>query len=138
MTYLADIFLGAGALAAAFYCMILSRRLTRLTRLDQDLGGAIAVLSKQVDEMTSVLGAAQSAATASTAALDEQTLKAETAAERLELLVAALDDIPYDAPASPPPLRLDESSVVSKQPDPENAEVSVFMRHTTGRPEAEA
>ncbi len=138
MTYLADIFLGAGALAAAFYCMILSRRLTRLTRLDQDLGGAIAVLSKQVDEMTSVLGAAQSAATASTAALDEQTLKAETAAERLELLVAALDDIPYDAPASPPPLRLDVSSVVSKQPDPENAEVSVFMRHTTDRPEAEA
>ncbi len=137
MTYLADIFLGAGALAAAFYCMILSRRLSRLTRLDQDLGGAIALLSKQVDEMTSVLGAAQSAATASTVALDEQTLKAESAAERLELLVAALDDIPYEAPAAAP-LRLDESRVVPKETEPPIGEVSVFMRHAADRPEAEA
>ncbi|MEM9434372.1 MAG: hypothetical protein AAGA12_10650 [Pseudomonadota bacterium] len=133
MNYLADIFLGAGALAAAFYCIVLSRRLTRLTRLDQDLGGAIAILSKQVDEMTSVLNAAQAAATASTSALDDQTTKAENASQRLEVLVAALDDLPSEAPKQPP-LVLEPDSVIEKGEAPE---ISMFLRHNADRKEAE-
>ena len=57
---IADVLLGVGALAAAFYCVALSRKLSRLTGLDQELGTAIAILSQQVDEMTQVLQTAQS------------------------------------------------------------------------------
>ena len=46
MGILADIAIGSGALLAAAYCMLLSRRLRAFTRLDGDVGRAIALLSK--------------------------------------------------------------------------------------------
>ena len=93
MDFLADIFLGAGALAAAFYCLVLSRRLSRLKGLDQDLGSAITILSKQVDEMTGVLSQAQVAANNSSTELADTTERAENIAGRLEILIAAVHDI---------------------------------------------
>lgn len=97
MELIADMLLAAGAFGAAIYCYVLSRRLTRFTQLESGMGGAIAVLSAQVDDMTKALTKAQGAASQSTAELAALTIRAEAAASRLELLVASLHDLP-DAP----------------------------------------
>ena len=88
MDFFADIFLGLAAIAAAIYCIVLSRKLSRLKGLDQDLGGAIAVLSQQVDEMNSALAAAQSAAETSSTELASMAERAEAAAQHLERLLS--------------------------------------------------
>lgn len=100
MSLIADILLAAGALGAAIYCVVLSRRLRRFSDLENGVGGAIAALSKQVEDMTQALGAAQKAALGSSARLETLTGNAENVAGRLELLVAALHDLP-SAPAHP-------------------------------------
>ncbi|WP_114965499.1 hypothetical protein [Alkalilacustris brevis] len=107
MSIIADILLGAGALGAAIYCLVLSRRLQQLTRLESGMGGAIAVLSAQVDDMTRTLTEAQKAARSSAGSLEAQTERAESAVKRLEILLASLHDLPDpaaepdSAPASP-------------------------------------
>ena len=58
------------------------------------MGGAIAVLSAQVDDMTRALQAAQGTAGQSSAALEAQVARAEAAAARLDLILAALHDLP--------------------------------------------
>ena len=101
MALIADILLGAGALGAAYFCYALSTRLNAFTRLESGMGGAIAVLSVQVDEMTRALEQARSAAGDSVHTLSEMTLRAEAAARRLELLLASLHDLPAaDGPPS--------------------------------------
>lgn len=94
MTLIADILLVAGALGAAFYCMILSRRLNRFNDLEKGVGGAVAILSVQVDDMTKTLEKARLAASDSTMSLESLTGKAEDVAKRLELLVASMHDLP--------------------------------------------
>lgn len=101
MELIADILLGAGAIAAGAYCLVLSRRLKALNRLESGMGGAIAVLSAQVDDMTRALQAAQGAAGDSTRLLDETTVRAERAAARLELMLATLHDLPEESDAAP-------------------------------------
>lgn len=97
---IADILLIAGGLGAGFYCFVLARRLSRFNDLEKGVGGAVAVLSAQVDDLTKTLTAAQSTAASSTDALDDLTGRAEDVAKRLELLVAAMHDLP-DAPSPP-------------------------------------
>ncbi|WP_233192764.1 hypothetical protein [Acidimangrovimonas sediminis] len=104
MALISDILLAAGAFAAAFYCWILSRRLTRFTKLESGMGGAIAVLSAQVDDLTRALEKAQRTAVASTEDLSGLTARGEEVAGRIELLLASLHDLP-EAPASSPPAR---------------------------------
>ncbi|VAV97110.1 FIG01027884: hypothetical protein [hydrothermal vent metagenome] len=94
MEMIADILLVAGALGAGFYCYILARRLSRFNDLENGVGGAVAVLSAQVDDLTKVLEAAQTTASASTMSLDGLTDRAEGVAKRLELLVASMHDLP--------------------------------------------
>lgn len=103
MELIADILLGAGAFGAAIYCMVLSRRLQRLTRLETGMGGAIAVLSAQVDDLTRTLGRAETAAKASSDRLEAQTRRAEEAVKRLEILLATLNDLPPAAASRPAP-----------------------------------
>lgn len=102
MALIADILLGAGAVAAALYCLVLSRRLQRFTRLEDGMGAAIAVLSAQVDDMTRALKQAQTAAQTSGATLITQTARAELAAERLSLMLAAMHDLPEPSVQMPP------------------------------------
>ncbi len=99
MQIISDILLAAGALAAAAYCFVLSRRLKKFTRLEGGMGGAIAVLSAQVDDLTRALKRAEAAAKASSGALDQQMARAASATNRLELLLAAMHDLPEADPA---------------------------------------
>ena len=98
MNLIADFLLAAGAFSTAVYCLVLSRRLKRFTTLETGMGGAIAVLSAQVDDMTKALERARSSAQSSSGALEEQVSRAETAAARLDLILASLHDLPQDPP----------------------------------------
>ena len=97
MELIADILLGAGALGAAFYCYVLAGRLKAFTTLETGMGGAIAVLSAQVDDMTKALEQARGAATGSASELAALTERAEGIAARLELMVASMHDLPEKA-----------------------------------------
>lgn len=94
MDFIADVFLAAGALGAGIYCFILGRRLNRFNDLEKGVGGAVAVLSAQVDDLTKTLAAAQSTASSSAKSLTDLTARAETMSQKLELQMASLHDIP--------------------------------------------
>ena len=94
MMIIADILLVAGSLGAAFYCLVLSRRLKKFNDLRDGVGGAVAALSAQVDDMTRTLGEARKTAEGSSATLSELTERADGVAQRLELMLAALHDLP--------------------------------------------
>lgn len=94
MTMIADILLVAGALGAGVYCFVLARRLAKFNDLEAGVGGAVAVLSAQVDDMTRTLKAAQQTAGKSAAKLEELTGRAEGVSKRLELMLAAMHDLP--------------------------------------------
>ena len=100
MELIADSLLVAGSFGAAIYCYVLSHRLTRFTTLESGMGGAIAVLSAQVDDMTVALERARGAANGSAESLEELTARGEAVARKLELLVASLHDLP-DPKAAP-------------------------------------
>jgi len=116
MEFIADILLVAGALGAGFYCYVLARRLSRFNDLETGVGGAVAVLSMQVDDLTKTLQVAQASAGASTESLVDLTDRAESVAKRLELMVASMHDIPDSAPAPRPP-------------EPQSPLGPVFRRH---------
>lgn len=126
MQMIADILLTAGAFAAAFYCYVLSARLRRFQTLEGGLGGAIAVLSAQVDDMTRALDRARSAAEVQSTTLGDLTQRGEAAAARLELLLASLHDLPEPAPRAPAELPDDRRHRVVRRrpnrPDHEAAE----------------
>jgi hypothetical protein len=98
MNLISDILLASGAFGAAIYCYVLSARLKKFTTLETGMGGAIAVLSAQVDDMTKALDKARGAATGSAASLEGLTARAEAAATRIELLLASMHDLPNPAP----------------------------------------
>lgn len=103
MNFLADLFLVAGAMGAGIYCLVLARRLRRFTDLETGVGGAVAVLSAQVDDLTEMLRRAEAAAVGSVGRLAEVSNRADAASKRLELLVASLHDLP-SVPAKAEPL----------------------------------
>lgn len=94
MEFFADLLIAAGAIGLAAFCFVLSRRLKALGRLDSGIGGAIAVLAQQVDDLTRALKAAQATARDSASQLEDQTRRADAACRQLELLMAALHDLP--------------------------------------------
>lgn len=98
---IADVLLVAGALGAGVYCYVLARRLSRFNDLETGVGGAVAVLSAQVDDLIRTLQAAQSAAQGSSRSLEDLTGRAETVSRKLELLVASMHDIPDQPPQAP-------------------------------------
>jgi outer membrane murein-binding lipoprotein Lpp len=99
MELIADILLGAGALGVAVYCHVLSRRLRAFNQLENGIGGAVAVLSAQVDDLTRTLTQARQAAQESSTSLAEKTERAEKAAAKLELMLATLHDLPEESGA---------------------------------------
>lgn len=123
MEFLADILLIAGAFGAGTYCIVLARRLNRFNDLEKGVGGAIAVLSAQVDDMTKTLDAARKSTGASATSLGELTGRAEGVAQRLELLVASMHDLPEAQPVAVK--EIDEAAAISSDPkaEPEVADV---------------
>lgn len=118
MNLIADFLLAAGAFATALYCLILARRLKRFTTLETGMGGAIAVLSAQVDDMTKALEKARASAHVSSSGLEDQVRRAEAAAARLDLILASLHDLP-ETPASAEEPESDERRLrfVRRRPD---------------------
>ncbi len=100
MELIADILLVAGALGAGLYCFVLARRLKRFNDLEKGVGGAVAVLAAQVDDLNKSLLAAREASDGSKTALSDLTGRAESVASRLELLMASMHDIPEEKPRS--------------------------------------
>ncbi len=120
MSLIADILLAGGALGVAVYCFVLSRRLTRFTDLERGVGGAVSVLSSQVDELTRALESARAAADGSGEKLQALTGRAEEVSRRLELHVASLHDL-EPAPAAPRPVA-DPAAESPAEADPAEAE----------------
>jgi peptidoglycan hydrolase CwlO-like protein len=111
MSFIADILLAAGAIGAAFYCFVLGRRLRNFNDLQKGMGGAVAVLSAQVDDLEKTLGNAQQLAANSAQELEALTARAEDVRRQLELQMAALHDVvpqqvapAENAPAVAPPV----------------------------------
>jgi len=101
MELIADILLAAGALGAGFYCLVLSRRLKRFNDLEKGVGGAVAVLSSQVDDLNKSLVAARQMSDGSSRALEQLTGRAESVAHKLELMMASMHDIAPQQDAQP-------------------------------------
>lgn len=130
MELIADILMIAGAFGAGFYCFVLSRRLNRFNDLEKGVGGAVAVLSSQVDDLSETLLAARSASEGSNAALVDLTGRAEAVASRIELLMASMHDIP-DREAQPAEM------TTPKPPEPPRTTSGpMFVRHGRGSGEA--
>jgi hypothetical protein len=127
---IADILLTAGAFGAGIYCYVLALRLKKFTTLETGIGGAVAVLSAQVDDMTRALEGARSAATGSVASLDALALRAETAARRLEVLLASLHDLPDPAASGTVP----EASPSAEAPEGEDDDPEKRLRFVRRRP----
>ena len=133
MELVADILLVAGAIGAGVYCFVLARRLNRFNDLEKGIGGAVAVLSSQVDDLTRTLAAAQNASTGSNTVLNDLTSRAESVASRLELMMASLHDLPVAAPEPRAP-----EAAVEPAPEPPAAAPApkpgvIFMRHERAR-----
>jgi len=126
MDLIADILLVAGAFGAGFYCFILSRRLSRFTDLEKGVGGAVAVLSAQVDDLTKTLQHAQTTANMSTVSLDSLTTEAETLANDIEQVLSVSHD--FAPPA--PDVQLNPSD------EAEATEIPVFRRRVIEEPAA--
>ncbi len=116
MDVIADILLAAGAFGAAFYCVILGRRLRKFNDLEKGVGGAVTVLSSQVDDLTEMLSVAQKTAARSADMLTALVERAEETSRQLELQMASLHDVterqdkaepapdvPCEAPQAPVP-----------------------------------
>lgn len=149
MDLIADILLAAGALGAGFYCLVLSRRLKKFNDLEKGVGGAVAVLSSQVEDLNKSFATARQMTEGSSQALDQLTGRAEAVAQRLELMMASMHDMPEAAvaaaPAAEPVAEQNvaaeendalaaayESSAEAETPaeDPAKASGVMFVRHS--------
>ena len=119
MEFIADILLAAGAIGAAFYCFVLSRRLSKFNDLESGVGGAVAVLSAQVDDLTKALERARVGADKETDKLEELTERAEVASKQLELMMASMHDLPNAQPKTAPPAQSTAAPQKKKTDDSE-------------------
>ncbi|MFM2389218.1 MAG: hypothetical protein RLZZ437_773 [Pseudomonadota bacterium] len=131
MDLIADILLTSGAFGAGIYCYVLAARLKKFTTLETGMGGAIAVLSAQVDDMTRALEAARSSATGSVSSLTGLAERSEAAARRLELLMATLHDLP--SPSKPEP-----ATAAAEEEEEDDDKKLRFVRRRSSREFAEA
>ncbi len=124
MEMISDILLAAGALGAAIYCIVLAGRLKRFNNLQNGMGGAVAVLSAQVDDMTKTLQQAQRAAVTSSVNLTSLTERAEEVAKRLELMLASMHDLPE---VTPEPPKAPEAKAAPEAESAKSPEALVFL-----------
>lgn len=127
LSYGADILVIFASLGAMAYCMVLSRRLSRLTSFDKGLGGAIAVMSSQVDEMKAALKEAKSGSDGAGTQLHELVHQAREISSELEMMIAACHDFAEEAisvqASAPlaPEVQTPEAEPAVPEPIPEGA-----------------
>jgi hypothetical protein len=97
LSYAADLLMIAASTGAAIYCLVLSRRLSRLTSFDTGIGGAIAVLSAQVDEMKQALSEAKTGSDGAGRHLQDLVHQAREISGELELMIASCHDFAEEA-----------------------------------------
>ncbi len=97
MSYGADFLVILASLGAMAYCMVLSRRLSRLSSFDKGLGGAIAVMSAQVDEMKAALKEAKAGSDGAGSQLHDLVIQAREISSELEMMIAACHDFAEEA-----------------------------------------
>lgn len=129
MELIADIFLMSGAVGAGFYCFVLGRRLKKFNSLENGVGGAVAVLSAQVEDLRRTLTAAQQTAATSAETLSDMNMRAEEMANRLELQMASMHDIPELPKSQERPKTQPKAPPV---PDPQSASEPMFSRRASG------
>lgn len=93
MDIISDALLISGAVGAALYCFILSRRLKKFADLENGVGGAVVTLSQQVQQLNASLAQASAVAKTAESSVVSQTARAEEVARRLELLLASMHDL---------------------------------------------
>jgi hypothetical protein len=120
MDTIADLLLVSGALGASLYCYILGRKLNRFNSLEKGVGGAVAVLSAQVDDLEKTLSSSQKTALTSADSLTALTRRAEGVARQLELQIASLHDVPVHFDTS-----IETQPIKSKKSEP------MFIRHSS-------
>ncbi len=125
VTYVADGLLIFASMGAALFCLILSRRLTKLSQIDSGLGGAIAVLSAQVDDMSKALAETKTGSEGSAQKLAALNREARQLSQELELMLSACHDLDQAASRKEPvnperPLR-------NPEPEIERDTVPVFL-----------
>ncbi|MCV6596797.1 MAG: hypothetical protein OIF40_06915 [Mangrovicoccus sp.] len=142
MALIADIFLISGAFGAAFYCLLLSRRLNRLSDLDGGVGKAIADLNAQVTDLSKTLMEARKAAATSEGKLAELTERAERVAQVLSEQME--NAAPLHAEAPPPKAQSQQAPKDVKpapkaEPDKDEtaSEMPAFVRGRSLREAAE-
>ena len=93
MELIADVLLVAGALAAGFYCFVLGRRLNKFNSLEKGVGGAVATLSLQVEDLAKALESAKKTSSQSAEDLEILIKRSEAVERNLELKIASLHDL---------------------------------------------
>jgi hypothetical protein len=129
MTFIADILLVAAALGAGIYCFILASRLKKFNDLEKGVGGAVAVLSAQVDDLSATLISARNLSKVTNSDMRGLIEQAEKVAQRLELMMASMHDMPdidarQEEPASSEAVRGE-----SEKPTRQEQSVPIFLRH---------
>ncbi len=126
MNLIADILLAAGAIGAGLYCFVLGQRLKKFNSLENGVGGAVAVLSSQVEDLKQTMEKAQLAAQESVNSLEELNNRGEDISKRLEIQMAALHDLPG--------AQFDEQSSSELTPQGQTATNNepMFVRHASG------
>jgi len=98
-TLISDVLLVAATLGMALWCRILSQRLKVFNDIDTGLGGTIAALSLQVDDLKASIASAAASAQGDDRAriLSAATEKADDRIGRMEMLLASLEDLEEEA-----------------------------------------
>lgn len=95
------------------------------------MGGAVAVLSSQVDDLTKTMTAAQDTAAQSAQTLTDLAERAEAISRQLELQMASLHDVP-EAPGQKPQANDTPKDVPRADTAPASPSEPMFIRHTAG------
>lgn len=93
MELVANILLASASLAAGLYCYILGARLKKFNSLEKGVGGAVSVLSSQVQELTDAVNDAKAKSDESTDRLNDTVERAEAASKKIEIQLAALNGL---------------------------------------------
>jgi len=99
LTFISDVLLVAATLGMALWCRVLSQRLKAFNDIDTGLGGTIAALSLQVDDLKASIASAAASAQGNDRSriLSAATEKADDRIGRMEMLLASLEDLEEEA-----------------------------------------